>query len=111
VTGAAVAATAAFLPSFIIMLAILPILDRVRQMMWVKAVMKGMGPAVIGVLAVSLIRLAPAAVPDPLALAILIATIVGAMAFRIGAFRLMFGGAVVGALRDQLPLGALTRHF
>jgi chromate transporter len=111
VAGAAVAATAAFLPSFIIMLAILPILDRVRQMMWVKAVMKGMGPAVIGVLAVSLIRLAPAAVPDPLALAILIATIVGAMAFRIGAFRLMFGGAVVGALRDQLPLGALTRHF
>src|SRR5262249_46498789 len=60
VTGAAVAAMAAFLPSFIIMLAILPILDRVRQMMWVKAVMKGMGPAVIGVLAVSLIRLAPA---------------------------------------------------
>ena len=111
VAGAAVAATAAFLPSFIIMLAILPILARVRQMMWVKAVMKGMGPAVIGVLAVSLIRLAPAAVPDPLALAILIATIVGAMAFRIGAFRLMFGGAVVGALRDQLPLGALTRHF
>lgn len=111
VAGAAVAATAAFLPSFIIMLAILPILERVRQMMWVKAMMKGMGPAVIGVLAVSLIRLAPAAVPDPLALAILIATIVGAMAFRIGAFKLMFGGAIVGALRNQLPLGALMRHF
>jgi chromate transporter len=111
VAGAAVAATAAFLPSFIIMLAILPILERVRQMMWVKAVMNGMGPAVIGVLAVSLIRLAPAAVPDPLALAILIATIVGAMAFRIGAFKLMFGGAIVGALRNRLPLGALMRHF
>lgn len=111
VAGAAVAATAAFLPSFIIMLAILPVLDRVRQMMWVKAVMKGMGPAVIGVLAVSLIRLSPAAVSDPLALVILIGTLVGAMAFQIGAFKLMFGGAIVGMLRSQLPLGVLMRHF
>jgi len=111
VAGAAVAATAAFLPSFVIMLAILPTLDRVRQMTWVKAVMKGMAPAVIGVLAVSLIRLAPAAIPDPLTFAILIGTIVAAMALRIGAFKLMFGGAVVGVLRSQLPLGVLSRHF
>jgi chromate transporter len=111
VAGAVVAATAAFLPSFVIMLAILPVLDRVRQLAWVKAVMKGMGPAVIGVLAVSLVRLSPAAVPDPLALVILIGTIAAAMALRIGAFKLMFGGAAVGLLRSQLPLGALTRHF
>jgi chromate transporter len=111
VGGAAVAATAAFLPSFVIMLAILPTLDRVRQMTWVKAAMKGMAPAVIGVLAVSLIRLAPAAIPDPLTLAILIGTIVAAMALRIGALKLMVGGAVAGVLRSQLPLGVLTRHF
>ena len=111
VAGAVVAATAAFLPSFVIMLAILPVLDRVRQLAWVKAVMKGMGPAVIGVLAVSLVRLSPAAVPDPLALVILIGTVAAAMAFRIGAFKLMFGGAVVGLLRSQLALGALTRHL
>ena len=107
VAGAAVAATAAFLPSFVIMLAILPVLDRVRQLAWVKAVMKGMGPAVIGVLAVSLVRLSPAAVPDPLALAILIATVAAVMAFRIGAFTLMFGGAMVGILRSRLALGVL----
>jgi chromate transporter len=111
VAGAAVAATAAFFPSFVIMLAILPVLDRVRQLAWVKSVMKGMGPAVIGVLAVSLVRLAPAAIPDPLALAILIGTVVAAMALRVGAFKVMFGGAVVGVVKDQLPLGALTRHF
>jgi chromate transporter len=111
VAGAAVAATAAFLPSFVIMLAILPVLDRVRQMTWVKAVMRGMSPAVIGVLAVSLVRLSPAAIPDPLAFAILIGTIVAAIALRIGAFKLMMGGAVAGVIRSQLPLGALTRHF
>ena len=109
--GAAVAATAAFLPSFVIMLALLPVLDRVRQLAWVKAVMKGMGPAVIGVLAVSLVRLSPAALPDPFAVAILIGTIVAMLAFRVGAFKVMIGGAVLGVLRSQLPLSALTRHF
>jgi chromate transporter len=109
--GAAVAAIAAFLPSFLIMLAVLPVLDRVRQMTSVKAVMRGMGPAVIGVLAVSLVRLAPAAVSDPLALAILIATIVAAFALRIAAFKLMTGGALVGVIRQQLPIAALAQYF
>src|SRR5215813_197742 len=59
--GAAVAAVAAFLPSFVIMLVVLPVLDRVRKLAWMRAVMKGMAPAVIGVLAVSLVRLVPAA--------------------------------------------------
>jgi len=34
----------AFLPSFIIMLVALPILDRVRKLAWMRAIMKGMGP-------------------------------------------------------------------
>jgi chromate transporter len=102
VAGATVAAGAAFLPSFVIMLAVLPVLDRVRQLTWVKAVMRGMSPAVIGVLAVSLVRLAPAAIPDLFALAILVGAIVVALALRVGAFQLMLGGAVLGLLRRQL---------
>jgi len=109
--GAAVAAAAAFLPSFVIMLAILPVLDRVRQMAWMKASMRGMSPAVIGVLAVSLVRLAPAALPDPLALLILIGTIVAALSFRVGAFKLMLGGAVLGVVRSWVPASLLTRPF
>jgi chromate transporter len=103
IAGAAVAGTAAFLPSFIIMLIILPVLDRVRKLAWMRAVMKGMGPAVIGVLAVSLIRLAPAALPDPVAIVILAATIIALMVFRVGAFKIMITGAVLGALRSRLP--------
>jgi chromate transporter len=109
--GAIVAATAAFLPSFVIMLAILPVLDRVRQMAWVRATMKGMAPAVFGVLAVSLIRLSPAAVPDPFALLILIGTIAATLALRVGVFKVMIGGAVLGVLRSQFPVSVLTRHF
>ena len=37
VAGATVAATAAFLPSFVIMLTLLPVLDRVRKLAWVRA--------------------------------------------------------------------------
>jgi chromate transporter len=103
IAGAAVAATAAFLPSFIIMLIILPVLDRVRKLVWMRALMKGMGPAVIGVLAVSLVRLAPAALPDPFAVAILAATLLALMAFRIGVFKLMIAGAGLGVLRSYLP--------
>jgi chromate transporter len=115
VAGAVVAATAAFLPSFIIMLVILPVLDRVRKLAWMRAVMKGMGPAVIGVLAVSLIRLAPAALPDPFAIVILVATLLALLVFGIGAFRLMIAGAVLGVLKSYLPVvrgfRAATRLF
>ena len=109
--GAIVAAAAAFLPSFVIMLTILPGLDRVRQLAWMKAMMKGMAPAVIGVLAVSLVRLSPAAVGDPLALLILIGTVAATLALRIGAFKLMTGGAVLSVLRSQFLANVLARHF
>jgi chromate transporter len=104
IAGATVAAVAAFLPSFIIMLVILPVLDRVRQLAWMRAVMRGMGPAVIGVLAVSLVRLAPAALPDLFAVVILIATLVALLTLRLGAFKAMIAGAVLGLLRSQLPV-------
>src|SRR5262249_46786638 len=109
--GAIVAAAAAFLPSFVIMLAILPMLDRVRQMAWMKATMRGMSPAVIGVLAVSLVRLVPAAISGPLCLVILVGAIAAAMAYRVGAFKLLLGGAIVGVVRGWLPLSVLTRPF
>ena len=94
-----------------IMLAVLPALDRVRQLAWIKAMMRGMAPAVIGVLAASLVRLSPAAVPDPIGLLILVATIAATLALRVGAFKLMIGGAALGVLRSRFPLTVLTRPF
>jgi chromate transporter len=99
VTGAAVAAGAAFLPSFILMLAILPVLDRVRRLTWTRAVLRGMGPAVVGILAMSLFRLAPHALPDLFAVAILIVSLVGLIVYRWGPVRLMIAGSSLGALR------------
>ncbi|MGH7356393.1 MAG: chromate efflux transporter [Candidatus Rokuibacteriota bacterium] len=103
-SGAAVAAAAAFLPSFILMLAILPALDRVRNVAWTRAIMRGMAPAVIGVLAVSLFRLAPYALPDPFAIVILAAALIVMAVWRVGTFKAMLAGAVLGVVRSRVPL-------
>ena len=72
---------------------------------WVsEAIMRGMSPAVIGVLAVPLAQLAPAALPDLFAVAILVATIVVMVAFGVGAFKGMIAGALLCVLRSYLPV-------
>ena len=100
--GAVVAATASFLPSFIIMLVILPVFEHVRMLAWTRAAMRGVGPAVMGVLAVFLVRLAPHALPDPMAVAILIGTLIALLAWHVSAIKLMGAGAVVGMLWSRL---------
>jgi chromate transporter len=100
--GALVGAAAAFLPSFVMMLAILPAFDRVRTLVWTRAALKGISPAVIGVLAVSLVRLAPHALPDVLAGATLIATVVVLMLWRVATLKVMLVGAVLGVVRSRL---------
>ena len=100
--GAAVAASAVFMPSFVMMLALLPTFDRVRRYTWMRAVLRGMAPAVIGLLAVSLFRLAPHALPDPFAAVMLVVTVVVLMATRVSTVRAMLAGAVVGVVRNRL---------
>jgi chromate transporter len=100
--GAGVATGAIFLPSFILMLTLLPMLERVRRLTWTKAVMQGVGPAVIGVLAVSLLRLAPHALPDPFAVVVLVASITVLLVWRVGTFQLMLAGSLLGILRSRL---------
>jgi len=102
IAGAIVGGAAIFLPSFILMLSILPVYERVRKLLWMKAALKGIGPAVIGTLAVSLVQMAPHAVPDPYAVAIFAATLVVLLVWRVGAIKAMLGGAVAGFLRDRL---------
>jgi chromate transporter len=96
--GAVVAAGAAFLPSFILMLGILPAFDRIRKIAWTRAALNGMGPAVIGLLAVSLVRLAPHALPDAFAVVILVVAVTILLLWRLDTVKVMLGGAGVGVL-------------
>ena len=105
--GAIVSAAAAFLPSFVLMLALLPAFDRIRNLAWAKAVIQGIVPGVIGVMAVALARMTPAAAPDALALAVLLGTVVVLLVWRVGSLKLMLAGAVVGIVRQHVS--ALAR--
>ena len=102
--GATLAAAAIFLPAFLMMLALLPVLDRVRTLTWTKAALQGIGAALIGVIGLALAQMAPHALPDVFALAIFIATAVALLLWRVGAIKLMIGGAVFGLLWSRLPL-------
>jgi hypothetical protein len=57
---------------------------------------------VIGILAVSLLRLAPYALPDPFAVVLLGGTVTALLYWRVGAMKLMLAGSVLGVLRSRL---------
>ena len=63
--------------------------------------MKGIGPAVMGILAVKLVQMAPHALPDSAAVAILIATVITLLMSRIGAIKIMIAGSIFGVLRSR----------
>jgi chromate transporter len=100
--GAIVAAAASFLPSFILMLALLPVFDRIRGFAWARAVMQGVVPGVIGVMAVALVRMTPYAAPDPLAMAALAVAVTVLLLWRLAPLKVMLGGSVFGILRDRV---------
>jgi chromate transporter len=98
VAGAAVAASAIFLPSFLMILSILPLLGKMKDLQWLKAFMRGVGPAVIGALTVSLAQMAPHAAPDPFTWFLLALTVSLLLLRNIGPLPLMSGGALIGLL-------------
>jgi len=62
--GSVVSGAAIFLPSFVLMLSVVPVLERVRRIAWMSAALRGVGPAVIGMIGVALLQMLPQAVPD-----------------------------------------------
>ena len=109
IAGAAVAASAIFLPSFIMILSILPVLQRMHNLAWLQAFMRGIGPAVIGALAVALLRMGPAAAPDVFTAALLALTVAILLLRKAGPFPLVVGGAIAGALRKTLGWEQLAK--
>jgi chromate transporter len=103
ISGAAVAAAAIFLPSFIIMLSLLPVLERMQGMVWMKAALRGISPAVIGVIAVAIAQMLPHAIPDLITGLLAMGTVVAMVLWRLSPLPLMAGGAAIGlVLRARL---------
>jgi chromate transporter len=98
VAGAVVAGSAVFLPSFLMILSILPLLGKIKDLQWLKAFVRGLGPAVISALAVSLVQMAPHAAPDPFTWFLLVLTVSLLLLRNVGPLPLMSGGALIGLL-------------
>jgi chromate transporter len=100
--GAVVAAIAIFLPSFVMMFALLPVFERVRAITWARAALQGMVAGVIGVLVVTLAHLAPHAIVDPFAGVLFVGAVAGLLVWRAAPLRMVAGGAVLGIVRRRL---------
>lgn len=96
VWGAVVAAGAIFLPSFVLMLSVLPMLERVKQLTWMKAALQGVGPAVIGMIAQAILQMLPNAVPDLLTGCLALGTAGALLVWRLSPLPLMAGGGALG---------------
>ncbi|HWR87494.1 MAG TPA: chromate transporter, partial [Acidiferrobacterales bacterium] len=96
IAGALAAAAAIFLPSFLLMLTLLPWLARIKQWLWMRAALRGIVPAVIGVLVVALGGMLPAAATDVFTVLIVIATVIALYVWRVGPLPPMFAGAAAG---------------
>jgi chromate transporter len=100
--GGAIAAVAAvFAPAFALMIVLLPLYDRARNLAWAKAVLQGIVPGVIGVMAIALTRMTPHAVPDVFAAAVLVATVAVMLMRPIGPIKVLLAGSVVGVVRQR----------
>jgi chromate transporter len=105
--GAVVGAAAIFAPAFILMLSVVPIMNRVREFAWIKAAMRAIGAAVIGVISVSLVQMAPHAAPDAFTAALVLLTVAGLLSWKWGPLPVMLGGAFAGAAYRMSPFQRL----
>ena len=71
-------------------------LDRVRRLAWVKAAMKGIAPAVVGAIGVTIIQLLPHAAPDLFTGLLLALTVIALLAWRLPVLSVVVGGGLIG---------------
>lgn len=105
--GAIVGAAAIFAPAFILMLSVVPIMNRVRGFAWIKAAMRAIGAAVIGVISVSLVQMTPHAAPDAFTAALVLLTVACLLSWKWGPLPVMLGGAIAGAAYRTTPFQRL----
>jgi chromate transporter len=96
--GAIVATVAIFLPGFVLVAAIRPLVARVRRSAVASAFLDGVNVAALALMAVVSVQLARAAIVDVIAAAIAVVSAVLLLRFKVNATWLIAGGAAVGMI-------------
>jgi chromate transporter len=103
VIGAIVSALCIFAPAFFLLLPLLPVLQRLEDRRWIKAAMRGITPAVIGCLAVTLVQLLPHAAPDTFGIVLLAAAVLASVLWRVAPLPLIVAAGVLGIVAGRAP--------
>lgn len=102
--GALVSAVGIFTPSFLFIMLAAPLLVRLRRNPWVQAFLKGVKPAVVGAIMAAAVPLGKTTFGQPtgslslLAVVIAIAALTAIIHFKVTAWKLILGGAVLGLI-------------
>jgi chromate transporter len=100
---AAVVATAAiFLPSFLMVVALEPLIGRVRRSRWAGAALDGVTVAALGLMAGVTVDLGRTAIVDPLTAGIAVAALLALLRWRPNPLWLVLVGAAVGVSHHTL---------
>lgn len=85
-----------FLPSFLLVLLINPIIPRLRKSPWVGAALDGVNVASLGIMAVVTVRLGAASLVDPFTVALFIAAAVLLLRYKVNSAWLILTGGLLG---------------
>ncbi len=100
--GAILATIGIFLPSFIFVWLLNPLIPRMRASRWLSALLDGVNLASLGLMAAVSLRLAQVALTDCLTVALLAAALVLLLRTRINSVWLVLGGGLLGYLSSWL---------
>jgi chromate transporter len=98
IPGAVIATVGIFLPSFVLVAAVNPIIPRLRKSPLAGAALDGVNAASLGLMAAVTIQLARVSLIDPLTIIIVVACAAALFFLRINSTWLIAGGGVVGIL-------------
>jgi chromate transporter len=96
--GALLATAGIFLPGFIFVALIIPVVPRIRQSPWLSALLDGVNMAAIGLMAAVTLALGRAALVDPLTIVLAGAALVLLVRYKVNSTWLIIGGAVIGVI-------------
>ena len=98
VPGALIATLAIFLPSFLFVALVYPIVPRLRRSLWMSALLDGVNVAALGLMAGVTLELARAALIDLPTVVLAVLGGIGLLKFRLNSAWLVAGGGALGVL-------------
>ncbi len=105
VPGAIVATVSIFLPSFILVLSLSPLLRRIRNVPLARAFLKGITAGALGAIAAAAILLGRLAIVDVLTAAIALVSLILLLRWNVNTIFLIAGAALIGLVRVVVAHG------